>query len=194
MVQRVSGVIVLVAAAILIATQIDAGPPDKAKKFKGELVTAYDACSGGLTSLTPNLGLPACTPAQSNPTCGWDPAGGGKGTAQAALKGGSDIKIKSKMKGLDVGCDGLTLQAVADIRLTTDGCTGPAARCTSVNLSSFQLGTCVAAGGQCAINTTVNTGFPGAITAGNRLEVEIMEVRIEDAFFVPVFRVGLLVP
>ncbi len=145
--------------------------PKQAKKFQSALVRAYAPCVAP-NDATPNLVIPACSPAVAlDPVCGID-ASEGKGSLQVTVLAQGDLKIKVNVTEL-TGCDGETLDFVTSARLTTDNCAG-GGDCTAVDLIDLVVGSCVVANGKCKINTTVNTVIPGALTPGNNLGIEIL--------------------
>jgi hypothetical protein len=176
MLNRVGIVAVALVSAVGIAAMVDAGTPKKAKKFKGELITAYDACGSTPFVTTGVLALPACSAVESDPVCGFIP-GDGAGKVDAGVTGTPDVKVKAKLGKLSAGCEGETLSVSAFIRVSTDACTS-GGRCTTNGLTLPLGATCVVAGGKCAINTTVNTVIPGAITAGDALEVDLQQITL----------------
>lgn len=174
MLKRMSVVAVAMVAAVGMAAMVDAGLPKKAKKFKGELVTAYDSCASTPITTTGVLALPACTAVESDPVCGFVP-GAGQGKVDAGVTGSPDVKVKAKVKSLSAGCEGETLAVTAVFRAATDACS-TGGRCVT-DVVTLPLGaTCVVAGGQCSINTTVNAVIPGAITPGTALELDLQQV------------------
>lgn len=166
--------------------------PAKAKKFRAELVTAYEEC-GGSNTLTSNL-RPACAnPTRSDPLCGFGARGSGV-VEVTAIPG--DLAVKAKLKGLDSGCEGTTLHlTLARVRVTLDDCQGTS--CTMLD-GMAGLGSCTVSDGRCSITTTVNTLTPGSIGTGKRNGIEIsgctfMRGAGSEPLVSP-FRCGLFVP
>lgn len=191
----VAGLITAVAAVGLL-TAVAFAQPEKARKFKAELITMFDDCpvTDGTTTGAP-LFLDACGATNTDPLCGFT-AGVGSGTAQLQLRGGPDIKFKAKLKGLTAGCEGETLELVARLKISTNNCVG-AGRCTAETLD-LSSASCTVTDGKCTISTTANTVTPGAIVAGDVLEMHVSRVfvRRTTGALAPAesFEAGLFVP
>lgn len=129
--------------------------PSKAKGLKGEMVKAFDQCTTGTigpNSSNPPIVLPGCTAVVSDPGCGFGSKGAGKFSTGVSK---TDIKVGVGLSGLDSGCEGETLFATADARVTTTDSTSGAS--TLSDLQGFPVGSCTVVGGKCSVKTTVET-------------------------------------
>ena len=170
--------------------------PKKAASIKGELLTAYEACTAPNDTINGSaLALPACHPAvRSDPTCGFV-AGIGSGKFSAKAKAG-DIFLTASLSGLDAACNGETLQVTADLRVTGDNCvSADPDGCTVSELTNFPVPgvTCVVAAGKCTIKTSVNTALPGLLASGTHRGIGLGAISLSHGA-ARAFQGGLLIP
>jgi hypothetical protein len=186
----------LAAAGFVVSGVMAAdGDPKQAKKFQVELVAAHDQC-GGTPLTTGGLGLPACSPVLSEPTCTFGPEGKGKGKlkAQADTKTG-DIKTQINMGGLACTAGDVLIPTV-DFQSTSDNCLG-GPTCTTNTSTLPLLGTdcTVDDKGKCKSKTTINAALgAGTITLGDATTVAIGSVRLVKGGGNPAFTAGLYIP
>lgn len=149
--------------------------PAKANRLLAKLVTAYSPCTA------PNdmwVGLvPACHPTvRSDAGCGYDPANSNAfGQMKLVVTGSGDVKISARMKGLAAGCEGESLQAVIDVRVSSDDCaSADPLGCTIVDFPNFPLSAaCIVTGGECTIHSTTDA-FSLLVNAGNENGFELL--------------------
>ncbi len=178
-------------------------PASKANKFQATLVQGVEVCTAANTTAPGVLATPACDPVvPSDATCVFGPKG--KGQVAAKEKKG-DITVQAKLGGVDAGCEGETLCAVASITSSQDNCAS-SGDCTSLrpNTTDLPLGIacCSIEKGKCKIKTSVNVSLAGALVTGNRAEFGIGEVGLlragapapSNARKAAAFRTGLLLP
>ncbi|MCW5893115.1 MAG: hypothetical protein KIT14_21580 [bacterium] len=156
--------------------------PSKAKTLKGELVKAFDACTTPTDSTNPPVALPACSVSTPDTVCNFGSKGSGKFSTAVSK---TDVKVSATLGGLDAGCEGQTLTAGANARVTTTDCQS-GDDCTVVDLVGFPVGDCVVAKGKCKIKTTVE----GAIGLGTNVfkDGEVVSIEILG---VDVLRAGM---
>jgi len=163
--------------------------PAKAKGIKGAFVTAHQPCVVP-DSFTSSF-IPACPPAIQGNSCNFTAKGSGKFSVSVSGKGATrDVKIRAKLAGVS-GCDGETLNLVADMRTTADDCGGVS--CTTIDVLGFPVGSCTVAAGECAIKTTLNTLDPGMVQAGKNTAFTILGIRVTHGANTA-FESGILVP
>ena len=138
--------------------------PAKASKVQGKVVTAYNECTLLNGNDFTSVGFPACHPSvRSDPGCGYDPTNASRsGQMKFIATGSGDIKIIVKAKGLNAGCEGETLKAVGNLRVSLDDCgSADPLGCTVLDLDLTAIPAipgCVVTGGACSINATVPAG------------------------------------
>jgi hypothetical protein len=200
---------------VLVASAASAGhnEPKKATLINSKLVTNYNSCTAPNDTTTGALPLPACHPAVRNDTvCGFDPTKGSgflKAIVVGSATGGTqDIKVIGTLTGLDAGCEGETLCALASIRATGDNCaSADPGGCTTLegltqNFPLFgggNVGCCTVASGKCQIKTTVETALGIDLFNDNHLGLRLQGcgVRRVTGASLPSdlsFSCGLLVP
>lgn len=170
-------------------------PASSARKVSIELVQGTNVCTSPNTTAPGSLATPACDPVQpSDPVCTFGPRGRGRVTIRA--NSSPDLMLNMKLSGLSPACTDATLCLTVSFRASHDYC-GSSGDCSAREQLDFPLffSCCtVNASGRCADNTTVNTEFPGLISAGNRTELIIGEVGIRrSGATATAFRGGLLV-
>lgn len=172
------GFIITIGALALVASASFANDePFKANKYQATAVNAWDACTAPSEMTGGSLPLQACPAVDSDSgTCNFGDKG--KGKFQAKTK--DDLKLQVLLKKLDAACEGLTLQALADITVTTDNCT-VSSRCTTATIEDFPVpgGTCVVSKGNCKIKLEINDIIPGAITTGENTAIAIGAVGVQ---------------
>jgi hypothetical protein len=197
-----AGLSMLVAVTPALANH---NAPLKAKKLKVDLATAYNTCAAPNDTTGGAPPLPACHP----PTLTSSTSGthvvtfGPKGAAnvQAGVATG-DINIG--VKSADVQDNGVLIADGQQLGLhidhavsTSDNCTsGDVNGCTTVDLgplfnNTFKT-TCTA--GKCTLKTTVNTLTPGQIVAGDRVNITISGLGMNDQDGNLCFAEGLFIP
>jgi hypothetical protein len=180
--------------------------PLKAKALKVVMAVAYNACGASNDSQGTTPPLPACHPptpstnATSTHKVSFGPKGAGQ--LQVAVATG-DIKLSVKLS--DVQDNGVT---IADNQLlglhvdsaisTSSGCASADPNgCTTIDLgplfnNQFKA-TCLA--GKCQLKSTVNTLLGSAtITAGDRANITISGVGVNDQDGDVAFREGIFIP
>jgi hypothetical protein len=144
--------------------------PKKAPTLKAFLVQNYPPCTA--PGATTSNGEQACEgPAEVDPSCVFSAKG--LGTFSASVKGMTHITVTARLSGLDTGCEGKTLAAALGVRTTSDTC--PTDHCTSVD-REITFGSCVVHRGRCAINATIDPGFP----SGAGSEMTILTCGVQD--------------
>ena len=183
--------------ALIVSPAMGQRPlPKKANKYQATVVTGVEACTTANVTGNGILSTPACDPiVNSDSVCFF--GADGKGSGKVAAKAKDDVSVKAKIGGMDAGCDGQTLCAVASIRTTADGCSGGNG-CTTEDQVNLPLGTacCVVEKGKCKVKIDIGDALPGALDSGNNTEITIGEVgftRTGSGGSVA-FRAGLLLP
>jgi len=179
--------------------------PAKAKALKVDLATSFNACGAPNDTTGTAPPLPACHPPTltSSTTATHVVTFGAKGAANIQVGAtGSDIKIGVKTADIDDNgvliADGQQLGLHIDHAISTsDACASLDTNgCTSIDLGGafnnvFKT-TCLK--GKCTLKTTVNTLTPGQITAGNRVNITISGLGMNDQDGDQCFGEGLFIP
>lgn len=167
-------------AAVLAAALPASGhdEPKRAKSVKAALVTAYEPCTNPNTVIDGPAGFPACSPpVRSDPECGFQgpffKAGYAKASGVTTPLG--DFRLSYVAKGLNPGCEGQRLCAVAQARVTTDRCVQKP--CT-FDLPQWYVdsvtGCCIVTGGECRVSTSINSEMLGTLAPGEKTGIEIL--------------------
>jgi hypothetical protein len=165
-----------------IATHLE---PRKAKRFRADLVTAYEPCVAANT-FGDESGSPACVPpVRSDPACGFGPKGSGRVKLAIAR---SKLALSLNMRGLDAGCEDAFLNVGLTVQATSDDCAGSA--CT-VELIRPGYSGCQVRNGRCAFGTKGPTTFIVPANARSGLEIQAVDVFRVNA---RPFTMGLLLP
>lgn len=175
--------------------------PSAAKQMQTTLAAAYDPCTVPNTVHQPSFSAPACNPevlsSAANPLnlTTFAPSGTAMMKVTAKVVTG-DIKIT--VKGKLIHNNGgpytgpLTLKLL--LRITDHACVPPIFPnpCTMIDFPLSVPVTC--SGGGCVANTSINALLPGAIAAGNEMNVELDQLIVTDPDGDDAFRQGLFVP
>jgi hypothetical protein len=180
--------------------------PLKAKGLKVDLATAYNAC--GVSNDTQGTAppLPACNPpvlsssANATHVVTFGPKGAGQIQVKVAT---GDIKLK--VKTADVLDNGVTIADGQQLGIHVDSAISTSAGCASMSpngCTSIDLGvlfnnqfktTCLA--GKCTLNSSVNTILAASvITPGNRANITVAGLGLNDQDVDVAFREGLFIP
>jgi hypothetical protein len=192
--------------AVAPAARATHNAPLKAKGLKIDLTVAYNACGAANDTQGTNPPLPAChPPVLSTNTSGTHSVTfGPKGAGQIQVKVATgDIKLKVKTADVqDNGvtiADGQMLGLHVDSAISTSDSCGSAdpAGCTTIDLgplfNNVFKASCLA--GKCTVNSTVNTLLGAAtIMAGDRVNITIAGVGVNDQDGDVAFREGLFIP
>jgi hypothetical protein len=180
------GAITLCTSILLVlpslATHLE---PRKAKRFRADLVTAYEPCAAP-NAIADESGMPACVPpVRSDPACGFGPKG--TGSVKFAVANNS-LAVSLRLRGLDAGCEDSLLSIAVSVAATTDDCAGSA--CTTEDFRPGFAG-CQVKNGRCSFS---GKGPLDAIAAtGTRSGLEIRAVDVVRGGGRP-FTMGLFVP
>jgi hypothetical protein len=168
-----------VAVAMLLGSQAwGHDEPRRAKTIKAPLVTAYKACTSPNTMTAGPIPVPACSPpAREDDICGFQGPffKSGYGKASGITTPIGDFKLSFTAKGLNPGCEGRKLCAVASVRITTERCL--AGSCTfdlPTWLSDTITGCCIVESGTCRVNTSINSEMLGVLEQGEKTGIQIL--------------------
>ena len=172
-------VVVALSATALLATAASAhDEPRRAKSVRAALVTAYESCTNPNTTTDGPSAFPACSPpVRSDTECGFQgpffKSGYAKASGMTTTIG--DFRLGYVAKGLNPGCEGRRLCAVAQVRVTTDRCVQKP--CT-FDLPQWYVdsvtGCCTVAGGECRVATSINSEMIGTLAQGEKTGIEIV--------------------
>jgi hypothetical protein len=166
-------------ALLMVAARAGAfhDEPQRARSFKGPLITAYQPCASPNTTTLGFPALPACYPAvRMDPLCGFtsQTTASGYGKAAGKSKPNGDFAVYVAAKGLNGGCEGQTLCGIVRVRATTHRCSqGP---CTVMDLDfsgASPTACCTVVSGNCTVSTTINSEVLGTLIVGDRTGFEI---------------------
>jgi hypothetical protein len=197
-----AGLSLLLAAGPALAQH---NAPAKAKALKMDLATAFNACTASNDTTGGSPPLPACTPPVLTSSTN------GTHVVTFGLKGAANVQvgavtgdIKIGVKSGDIDDNGVLIADNEQLGLhidhavtTTDSCVpAVAAGCTSIDVgplfnNTFKT-TCLK--GKCTLKTTVNTLTPGQIVAGDRVNITLSGIGMNDQDGDLCFSEGLFIP
>lgn len=203
--QRFGVVVAVAVLALALPAMAGHVAPLKAKKIKVDLATKFNTCTVPNDQTNGVPPLPACHPPvlTTNTSGTHSVTFGPKGAAsiQAAVATG-DIKIG--VKSADIQDNGVTIADGQQLGLhidsavsTSDNCmSADPAGCTTIDLgalfnNTFKT-TCLL--GKCTLKTSVNTLTPGQIVSGDRANITISGLGMNDQDGNQCFGEGLFIP
>jgi hypothetical protein len=172
--RAVAGLVLVAAVPAVMAHD----EPRRAKSVKAALVTAYEPCTNPNTVVDGPAAFPACSPpTRGDGVCGFQGAffKAGYAKASGATTPTGDFRLSYVAKGLNAGCEGRRLCAVAQVRVTTDRCVQKP--CT-FDLPQWYVnsltGCCTVQSGQCRVGTSINSEMLGTLRQGEKTGIEIV--------------------
>lgn len=174
-------------AVVWLATPASAThlEPRKAKRFRADLVTAYEPCTAP-NAFGDESGRPACLPpVRSDPVCGFGPKGSGR--VKIAVSG-TRVVVSLRVRGLDEGCEDAFLSVSVTAQVTADDCGG--SPCTMEPISAGFTG-CQVTEGRCSFTARTPPIFIVSEGARSGFEIGAVDVGRENT---RPFRMGILVP
>jgi Tol biopolymer transport system component len=171
--------------------------PKGATPLRVALVTANNACTSPNRTHGAPLAFGSCSPAQlsSNQlTVGTGDSNARPALMQASLRldvAGGDVTVQASLNDVfnkDLSDYTGALRASLPVQITDKNNTpspgGPGAATTATTPFDFTIGCTptadTSAGSDCAVNTTLDTLVPGAVTAGKRAVWQLGQVKVYD--------------